>query len=288
MKKAYGSAAAALLTALVLPLLASADSQITITPSGEFLGKNLTILQKSGGNLFTRAIWGNAFIRVTVLVGTSTMITKNYGERATTADILEKHVIDVEGKLASGADSIMVNATKIRDIALIKESKKISGTVKSVNATERSIVVPNSVFGETSVVISASVSIKKGARQIEFGEIAVGDRVVSIAGVYDYESQKLQAQEVEIYQDTSRFKPKNFQGTLKSISGTTLPITVVVAVDGTDYTVYLNAKAFVLSKSKAATSLKRFAEGDMVRFWGAIRPTNFSEIDAEIIRDLNF
>ena len=44
----------------------------------------------------------------------------------------------------------------------------------------------------------------------------------------------------------------------------------------------------MMSKNKAETTLQRFTVGDKVRFYGAIRQTNLFEIDAEIIRNLNF
>ena len=84
------------------------------------------------------------------------------------------------------------------------------------------------------------------------------------------------------------FAPRNFEGTLKSISGTTLPATLVVTVSGTDYTVYLAKTTVVLKKNRSAATLGRFVVDDTVRFYGAIRQANFTEIDAEIVRDLNF
>jgi len=54
------------------------------------------------------------------------------------------------------------------------------------------------------------------------------------------------------------------------------------------YTVYLAKGASVLKKNRAAATLGRFVVDDTVRFYGAVRQTNFTEVDAEIVRDLNF
>ena len=61
-----------------------------------------------------------------------------------------------------------------------------------------------------------------------------------------------------------------------------------IAVDGVDYKVYLGGQATILNKAKKPASLARFVEGDAVRFFGAVRQTNFEEIDADTLRDLNF
>ena len=277
-----------LCAAALAPHSARADSEVRISPSGEFSAKSLVIIQKSGNNLFTRATWGSAFIRVTVLIGTSTAINKQFGEQAVAAEVQEKHVIDVDGRLASGADSIIVHATRIKNTSLLKESKDLKGTIASIDGTALSFVLPNDTFGKTTVVVPASVEIKKGARQIQFTDLKVGDRILAAKGTYDYTNNTLSASDLNVFQDATMFKAKNFQGILKSIGASSLPTSAVITVEGTAYTVFLGAKTSVLNNKKAATTLKRFEEGDTVRFYGAIRQTNFTEIDAEVIRDLDF
>src|SRR3989338_3002597 len=234
------TAFASALIALLLPVLASAtdSSELHITPRGTLSATNLTLLQKSGNNLFARAYWGNAFIRVTVLVGTSTVIAKNHGEKTTVVGGREGQPLDVEGTVASGSDSLIVNASGIRVLSLVTESKTLAGKVQSINPSALSFVLPNSKFGSTTVVAPASVPITKGARTIEFGDIAAGDKVLSVSGTYDYSNNTLMARSLEVFQDKTMFTPRNFQGALKSISGTTLPVTAVILVGGTDYTVY--------------------------------------------------
>ena len=277
----------AIIPLLLLPLFASA-SEIHILPSGEFSVKGLAVFQKSGPNLFTRASWGTAFIRVVVLVSSSTAIVKNHGEVASVGDIKEGQILDVDGTLAASGDNMIVNATRVRNTSLLRESKTISGTVLSIDRGASSLVLPNASLGTTTVSVGASTPIKKGARSIQFGDIAVGDKVVSVSGTYDYETGILTATALEIFQDKTIFTPRNFEGTLKSISGTTLPATLVVTVADTDYTVYLAKGASVLKKNRAAATLGRFVVDDTVRFYGAIRQANFTEVDAEIVRDLNF
>lgn len=283
---AYALTAAALLLPVVA--MAGVGSEIHLTPDGAFSAKRIVIVQKAGPNLFTRATWGQAFVRLTVLANKSTVITKNHGEVMTIADLKEGDLLDVDGTLASGADTLLVNPTSIRDISLEQESKTLSGTIASIDRSALSFTLSNKTFGDTKVIMGASTPIGKGARSIAFADLAVGDTVLSASGTYDYTTNVLGAALIQVYQSKAIFTPRNFEGKLKSISGTTLPAMLTVTVGGTDYSVYLTPQSSVLRKSKAPAMLSRFVVGDTVRFYGAIRQTNLSEIDASIVRDMEF
>lgn len=283
-------ASGALLAILFAPALLSAlvFSELHLTPDGKFSAKGLTVMQKAGTNLFTRATWGHAFIRVTLLTNASTTIVKNHGEASTIDEIETGHLLDVEGELSSGADSLIIKASHVRNTALLRESKTLSGVITSIDVQGMSFVLLNSSFGASTVAVSPSTPIVKGARSIEFGDIVVGNSVFSTSGTYDWENNVLSANSLEVYQEKDIFTPRNFQGILKSVSGGVAPATLIVTVEDTDYTVYLKKESLVLSRDRQSTALRRFAEGDTVRFYGAIRETNFSEIDAEVVRDLDF
>ena len=267
---------------------ANPPSEISIKPDGTFFATNVVVMQKSekvGANLFSRVTWGSVFLRITVLAS-SAKITKNNGGSATVEDIQIGDILDVEGTLAPGADTLLINATSIRDLSLNIESKNISGIIKTLNATLNTLTLMDKKLGAITVV--APYNIQKGARTISAGELVVGDKDLSASGSFDYSTKTFTAENMEVYQDKSIFKAQNFQGTLKSLSGTALPTSAVITVGKTDYTIYLAASAKVMSKNKATTTLQRFTLGDKLRFYGAIRQTNLFEIDAEIIRNLNF
>jgi len=280
------------LAALVflLPLTAAADvsSEINFTSTGQFTGKNIVVFQKSGNDLFSRAVWGLAFIRIVLLPNASTTITKAHGEPATVADIQEQDVLDVTGTLVSGADTIMITPTTMRDQNLLSAGKTLTGIVKSTNLSARTFVLTNPSFGNTTVQLTEGAQITKGQRTIFLPDLAIGDKVLSAIGTYDYSGNTFTASSLSVYQDPSVFVARNFQGTLKSIAGTSLPTSVVVTVSGIDYTVFLDAKASILSNAKKNASLSRFVAGDTVRFYGSIRQTNLTQIDSDTLRDLNF
>ena len=289
MKYSAFTLCATVLLMLAFPArAANIPSEISIKPDGTFFATNVIVMQKSekaGTNLFSRVTWGSVFLRITVLAF-SAKIIKNNGGSATVEDIRVGDILSVKGTLAPGADSLVINALEVRDLSLNVESKNISGIIKMLNVPLNSFTLTDKKLGAVSVV--APYKIQKGARTISVGELAVGDKILSATGSFDYATKTFTASDMEVYQDKSIFKAQNFQGTLKSLSNASLPANVAVTVGKNDYTVYLPATATVMSKNKAATALQRFTVGDKVRFYGAIRQTNLFEIDAEIIRNLNF
>lgn len=280
--------------AFIFPVLASAGirSEIHITPDGKFIAKDLKVFMvpEPGKSTFfyARSYWDDVFIRLIVLTDKSTSITKQYGEKATVFDIKEGDMINVEGILPSSSDTLNVQATKIVDRALTREQKEVRGIVISLATSSPDFVIKTAKGNLISITTSNNTSIIKGARTIPPSDIKVGDTALSITGIFDYSSYNLEAGKISVYQDNKIFQPKNFEGTILSISGTTLPVSLSVKVDGKNYAVYLSDKASVFNKARVKASLSRFFVGDTVRFYGSVRPTDLSAIDADTIRDINF
>src|SRR3989344_3753840 len=282
---------AAIILGFFSTAFAAPSSELKISSDGTFMAQNIVVMQKADTNLFARGVWGNAFVRLTILtspVGVPAKITKKNGGIASVAVIREGDILSVEGSLAQGADYLLVNAKSIQDLSLLVEEKRVSGSVHSVNYGARSFALTDKVLGVVTVYATSSAKVTKGARTLTVGEIVQGDRVLSASGTYDYTTHVLNASAVELHQDQSVFAAKNFQGTLKSLSGTTLPASLTVAVGDTTYTVYLSAKDSVMSKNRTPVSLTRFVAGDTGRFYGSVRKTDLKELDAIILRDLNY
>lgn len=273
---------------LIVPLSARADSEIHISSTGELSAKRLTIMQIAGRNFFARGYWGNAFLRITLLANASTTITKSHGDPGALSDVHVGDLLDIEGTLAPGAETITVNLKNMRNTSADQAAKTVSGLIQRINASALTLSITDPILGSITVAVPASTPITKGARTIEFGELKTGDKIVSASGTFNYAASTLSANTLELYQDKALFVPRNFQGTLKSVAGTSLPTSAIIVVDGSEYAVYLNDTAFVWNKSKSPVSLARFVSGDVVRFFGSIRETNFLEVDARAIRDLNF
>ncbi|MBP9668913.1 MAG: hypothetical protein KBE09_01350 [Candidatus Pacebacteria bacterium] len=273
-----------------LPAVASADitSDIQVREDGTFIGKNIKVMQKADGNLFTRATWSLMYVRITVITAKDTVFLRAYGEPATVNDIKEGDLIDIEGKLSSGEGVLVIKPTKIRNVSLMRADKDFKGKVTGVSLGDQTMNLIRPDSSTTTLKLTATTTISKGVRLITAADVQVGDSIVSAQGEYDYKTNTLKARKIEVYQDPTVFSGKNFQGTLKALSASTPPTVATVTIEGSDYLVYLPVGTTVLNTAKKPAQLARFVVGDTVRLFGAIRPANLKEIDAEVIRDLAF
>jgi hypothetical protein len=280
------------LTGLVLslPLHVHADitSDIQVKTNGDFVGKNLVVMQRNDGNFFMRATWGQMFVRVTVVSTPETVFTRAYGEAATVADFKVGDLVDVDGKLSSGEGVLTVTPKSIRNVSLVRAEKQFSGVVTSVLLGDKRIELSRTKDTPITLQLTATTTVTKGVRTIALSDVVKGDKIVNALGEYDYSTKVLKASSIEVYQDQKVFAPRNFQGTLQSLSASTLPTVATVLIDGTTYTVHLSAKTSVLNTAKKPANLVRFVVGDTVRLFGAIRKDSLTTIDAEVIRDLAF
>ena len=279
----------ALFAALILafPLLAGAQvtSDVHISGNGLFTAKNITVMQIAGSTLFTRATWGTTFLRMNILTGASTAFNKNHGEASALREVKVGDILDIEGSLVVSTDNISVNASKIRDHSLEKETKSLLGFITAVNVASSTFSLVNATFGTTVVEVSSGTVIKKGSRTIGLADIVKNDKVLNAGGSYDYSSGILNAEQITIYQPKEVFISKNFEGTLKAVSGTT---SLTLTVKGTDYTVNITSKTSILNNKRAKVSLVRFAAGDTVRVYGSIGDQTPGVISAEVVRDTSF
>lgn len=278
----------------IVPFFAGADvkSEINIDGDGKVTAKNIKVMSISQPGIskffYGRAIWNDIFIRMTVLTDDSTVIGKNHGEKAGVFDIKEGDILNIEGRFPSSADTLIIQAIKITDLSLEKESKEVRGTITAIATSSAGFIIKTQKGNNIKVNLGSSTPIVKGARKITLAELNVGDTILSVPGTFDYQTYTIDATSVDVYQDKSIFKPKNFSGILKNISGTSLPTIFTVAVEGKDYTVYLSEKTEIMNKAKKAVGLSRFVAGDAIRFYGAIRQTDFSAIDTDTVRNMNF
>lgn len=286
--KLAGLALVSLLALSAAPVFA-ANSELNVGADGVFSAKNLLIYQTAGSAIYARAVWGQSFVRLTVLVstsGTTTKLVKEHGGTASMSDLKAGDLIDVVGSLQNGADTLLVNADSVSDHALNTESKDASGIIKSVSGN--TFTMTDKKLGAITVEVGSS-TITKGVRTISAAELAKGDKVLSVSGAYDYSSQTLSAfGGIAVWQDPSVFKAKTFVGVLKQLPGASLPTSLILSTNNGDYQVFLGSSTKVINRAYGATQLNRFAAGDTVRVYGAIREDNLANIDASIVRDINF
>lgn len=274
------------LEAAGLPTARPAAS-LVISEAGDVKIKNAVVFQVVGNTFFVRTYLGETYIRWTIRTDKKTGVLKRFGGQAKVSDIAVGHILNLDGTLLPGSETLNLITSVIRDYSLENENGTSSGRVTKIDGTTKNVTI---VTSEGAVVIlnfNSGATIKKGAIYLQPSQIVVGDKVISVSGSYNDATKIMEASSVEIYQDKSIFIDQNFQGTIKNLSGATLPVTFTIVTKDKEYNVYLPDKGLVMKADRSLGNLKRFVEGDTIRIFGKIRETNLGTIDAELVRNLN-
>lgn len=273
------------------PVAAGAGKpEVHIKPDGMMTIGGGKVDQILGNTLFVMLQWGELPMRFTMKTNGETSVMKRYGGKATVSQIQVGDYITADGEFFVGSDFFGLTGRQIKDWSLQEEAETYSGTITEVGADGVFMLAsPNKTI---KLRMLNSAVIKKGKVVIPANRIMKGDNVVLADGVYDYVANILTASSVVIFQARTEFIARNYQGTLKSASSSALPASLVVTVDGMDYTVAVSEVASVFGKNKKPVLFARFVAGDTVRFYGALRENEKTLrderiIDAEVLRNLN-
>ncbi|KKT74526.1 MAG: hypothetical protein UW71_C0020G0002 [Parcubacteria group bacterium GW2011_GWB1_44_7] len=216
------------------------------------------VILVSGTTFYLRLNFGSAVIRMTVMTNKDTEVIKKFGGKISVKELLPGEYVSLEGTVVPGSDSFAIMAGKVKDWSKQTEAGTFSGSIQSISASDGTFILKSS-----------------------------GDRVIAVGGTLDVPTAALTAETIEIFQDQSIFYPRNFQGTLKGLSSTSLPVIMTVTIEGIDYTVHVPADAPILNNIRNTTELRRFVIGDTVRFFGSIRKNNLTTADAALVRNVS-
>ncbi len=244
----------------------------------------------AGSTFYTKIYWGQTSLRITVRTNASTVFTKHYGGTMPLSDVAEGDFISLEGDFYTGSSVLDVTASSVKDWSAQKESDTFTGTISAVTATTPPGFILSRI-GQPQVIVMVSPTTQITRGNISSATLAAGDTVLSVIGTFDHLNNTLAADSVKLYQDMSVFAPRNFEGKIVSVSGTSLPVQVVFSTTENgkmkQYTAVIPANASVLNAKRIPASIGRFLVGDSIRIYGAIRETSQMTVDAQIIRNLN-
>ncbi|MDD5547650.1 MAG: hypothetical protein PHN74_02000 [Candidatus Pacebacteria bacterium] len=255
-------------------------SEIHVTKDGKVTVENAKITHLIGTTYFAKPVWGGVSIRLIIKTNENTKIINAYGEKLSLADLKVDDYLRVEGELESSETNFMVIAKEIKNLSIRKKTITFSGRVGGfATSTGNTFFLTTPKDGTVAVNASFAEEFKKGSLSITTSRLNIGDKVTSVSGTMDYPTNTLMAQKIKVYADMNVFKPKNFQGILKEISGNSLPLTMVLEISGKTYTVKVPETAKILNNKRGAAQLGRFVVGDTVRVYGAIQEIDPSVID---------
>lgn len=241
------------------------------------------VMQVAGTSFYTRYYVGLAFIRMLVKTDSNTKVYRRFGDEIDLNQIAVGDMLNIEGQIESGADSLSVVASKLTDFSNQKQISDFKGVIVGTGPVAGSFILFTKIDTVT-IHTSTTTQIKKGSRIIPPALVQNGDMVVNTAGTYDHATKILDANVVVIYIDKNIFLPRNFEGVLKTVSPNNASA-LTITTEGKDYSVMLSGNTAVLNKRRKPVSIKRYLEGDTVRIYGAIREAEEPIIDAEILRN---
>jgi len=260
-------------------------SSLSISAEGDVALTNMKVIKIAGSTLFGRTVWGQSAIPWTIRTDKNTTFFKETGTKSILADVSEGDYLDIVGKLLTGGDILNIEAEKITNHALVEDHKEFQGVVSAINLDKKLFVLLQKSGVPVAVRVGGTTFLK-GKIYINFNELNIGDRILSVSGTYNIQTKELEAEKVLIFQDTSIFKPRLFTGVIESIGSAEIPTTISLKSGKKTYTLVLNDKTEIINKARKPIKLSRFEVGDFIRIWGAIRETDLSMIDVEVARNM--
>jgi len=263
-----------------------ATQDFHIDRDGNIKVQQAKIMQVSGTSFYARYYVGMAFIRILIKTDKTTEVRRRFGDRILISQIETGDIINLEGKIENGADSLSVVASKLVNFSNQKEISSFKGTIISKGTKDGSFTLLTNDRGTIQINTGTTTQIRKGSRIITPDLIRNGDMVTDTVGTFDHASKNLDTNVVVIYADMGIYQPRNFEGTLKTITSGN-PTTLVLNTEGKDYTITISDKTEILNKARKSVSIKRYLEGDTVRVYGAIREAEEPIIDIELVRNIS-
>ncbi len=256
-----------------------------INNDGSVLLRGAKIASVGSSSLVVTQTWGSYVATWNVIVDPSTELLRRYDGASSLAEFTVGDYVAVKGSLDGVGATPSVRATIVRDYSIQKKNASFSGTVSSVDAAQSSFVLATQNRGNILVSVSSSTVIKEGGASAAFSAIQAGKRITLASGLWNNLTNTMQASKVEIYQNKALLEKRTFEGTMKSLAGSTTPTTLVLTVGTTDFTVNVSSGISIIGKNWLPLPLSSFVIGDKVRVYGAVQPANMTVIDASIVRN---
>lgn len=280
--------AAALAPVIPSPKTAGAPLSLSIADNGDTLLEGARITQITGTTIFAAQYWGTVPVRWIIHTDAKTAYQHRFGNPLVLSQLSVGDFISAQGMFNGGSDTLGIDAQSLKDWSISTEGSTFEGTVASAPIANGEFILKLNDGNTVLVKPKPDASVLRGVVSVLPAAIVQGDRVLTATGVYNHLDRSLVADTIKIFQDKQKFASKNFQGTLVRLDGTALPTVMVVNVGGTEYTVYLSAETDIMRKNRTKATLQRFVAGDTIRLYGAIREAEWTTVDAEIVRTLEF
>jgi len=135
-------------------------------------------------------------------------------------------------------------------------------------------------------VLSSTNIVRKFGSVSPLSEIKTGD-IISFTGTVSSGTNSAMVVDAKVIKNWSITKQNvrsKIEGTVKSVSGSTLPASIVVTAEGKDYTVSVSSATSVVNDAWASVSLSSFVVGNKVTAYGVVNDSTLS-VAATVLRN---
>ncbi len=255
--------------------------EVHIFDDGSVLVRGAKVTSVSGSVIYATTAWGSASMPWTVNTDGATEINRRFGGRSSVSEVSVGDYLSFRGNLVMTSAGLTVQAKIIKDWSVQRKNGSFIGKVSSVGTG--TFVLASDEHGQATVSVTSTTVITKGDAAATFADIHVGDKVMA-GGLFNNVSRVLDADKVKIYVDKAS-EQHVFEGTLKAIAGTGVPVSLTVTLnDTTDVTVNVPVGISVVGRLYLGASFADFHVGDKIRIWGL---REGMKIDATVVRDVS-
>ncbi|MES2023158.1 MAG: hypothetical protein V4439_00555 [Patescibacteria group bacterium] len=255
--------------------------EVHIYDNGKVLVRGAKVTGVSGTVVSAYTTWGSVTLNWAVNAGTGSKVIRKYGGVSSVSEVSVGDFISFHGDLVTTAGTpLTVNADTMKDWSIQKKGASLNGMVKSVDAVGMKFVLSNEDRADVTVMVTSSTKIMKGDMVGTFADIVVGAKV-SARGVLNTLTNTLTADLVKV--NVPKMERTVMGGTIKSLSVTASPMTLVMTSGDKDYTVNFASDTSVLNALWLRVGLSTLRVGDSVQVYGMFN-INMT-VDATVVRD---
>ena len=265
MKKIYIASLAAMLALILLPAIAFASTQKTLT--------GVVTSLTSSGITFTN---GTA-AKYSAELGAATLTRKN-GAPMQFAEILVGDKIKVVGTLWNDNSFSVVS---LQDLSLYAHNSSFTGKITSINTTNSSFTMQSKAYGTQTIFTNNFTSFTKNGATATFKDLELG-MTTKVKGQWDRTNSQIVASTIA---ETYRLISIYFTGSLSMQTSSSI---TVIGNGNVIYGVDLS-KATLLSKNNLPLLTTDLKPGHLLRVWGkhlsgSVQIVGVKVVDSSVVK----
>jgi hypothetical protein len=257
--------------------------EFSVRNNGAAKLSGLKVTSISGSTLVGEAAFTTGKLNVTVTTDSNTKFFRRFESAASLSQLSVGDYITVSGTLSVSGNAFTLAAKTVQDNSIqFRTGTTFNGSVTSVTSSS-TFVLASKDQGALVVTTNGATKIYLNNALVTGSQVVVGSNV-TVTGLFNNAARTVLADTVHIKSNAMTQKTI-FEGTLKSVSSTTVPASVTVTISGKDMTVNVPVGISIVNARYLPTTLSTFKAGDKVRIYGMVNATNNLVIDASILRD---